>query len=460
MSDPEPGAPGWFAGLAAGLAVLTGALLVGQPAGVGLTVVAIVLFVAAAVVAGRTDAWSVVWWVAAAALTAVAALRAAGWVVWPAVVSGGALAALAASGGASWWQVGAGLGRLGRADGALAIARPAAAVRPAAPAVRGLALGAALLAVFVPLFATADAAFAHLLEQAMPDDTLDRPVARVAAALALIAIAGALLRAARKGPGPVGPSPTLRLARLEWALPLGALVALFAAFVALQLTALYGGHDHVLETAGLTYAEYAREGFAQLIVAAALTLAVVAGAARWAPRERLLRALLGALCLLTLVILASALTRLGLYEEAYGFTRLRLVAHATILWLGALFVLVLAAGAARRAGWLPRAAVALTGASVLVFALADPDRRIAERNVERYEETGRIDPGVLARLSADAAPALVKLPAPLAACVTRRIRNDVNSPDGLAGANRGRANARAALQGVPAANASCLAPWP
>ena len=60
-------------------------------------------------------------------------------------------------------------------------------------------------------------------------------------------------------------------------------MALFAAFVALQIAALYGGHDHVLRTAGLTYAEYAHEGFAQLMVAAALTLASCRrGAARWA----------------------------------------------------------------------------------------------------------------------------------------------------------------------------------
>ena len=71
-------------------------------------------------------------------------------------------------------------------------------------------------------------------------------------------------------------APRLRLA--EWAIPLALLDLLFLAFVAVQLTVLFGGHDHVLETSGLTYAEYAREGFWQLIAAAALTLVVVGGA--------------------------------------------------------------------------------------------------------------------------------------------------------------------------------------
>ena len=74
-------------------------------------------------------------------------------------------------------------------------------------------------------------------------------------------------------PRPARAPAKVALGRLEWALPLGALVVLFAGFVALQLTTLFGGERHVLETAGLTYAEYARSGFAQLLAVAALTLA-------------------------------------------------------------------------------------------------------------------------------------------------------------------------------------------
>lgn len=39
----------------------------------------------------------------------------------------------------------------------------------------------------------------------------------------------------------------------------------------------------------------------------------------------LLRVLLGLLCCLTLVVVASALYRLHVYEQAYGFTELRLL---------------------------------------------------------------------------------------------------------------------------------------
>jgi hypothetical protein len=270
-------------------------------------------------------------------------------------------------------------------------------------------------------------------------------------------VGGALLVAGRAGPPPARPAGAPRLARIEWLLPLAALVALFAAFVALQFTTLYGGHDHVIRTAGLTYAEYARQGFAQLIAVAALTLAVVAAAVRWAPDGRLLRGLLGALCVLTLVVLASALTRLGLYEEAYGFTRLRFAAHAQILWLGGVFVLLLAAGALRRTAWLPRGTVALSALGLLAFALADPDRRIAAHNVERFERTGRIDLGVLAGLGPDAAPALARLPPRMAACATERVRRGLAAADGLAGRNLARERARAAIGPLPLPEQDCPA---
>jgi Domain of unknown function (DUF4153) len=190
---------------------------------------------------------------------------------------------------------------------------------------------------------------------------------------------------------------------------------------------------------------------------AALTLAVIAAAARWGPsRDRTLRALLAVLCVLTLVVLASALKRLGLYEHAYGFTRLRFLVHAQLLWLGALFLALLAASAARRTHWLPRATVALSAAAALLFAISDPDRRIADRNADGYERTGRIDVAYLKELSPDAAPVVPRLPPNLAECMAGPMREQVDDADGLAGANLARARARRALARVPA-DAVCAA---
>jgi Domain of unknown function (DUF4173) len=441
-------------------AALAAGTLLGHPLGLGLSVVTVAVFAAAMVATPRRDPWSIAWWLGAAALAAVASLRAAEWVVWPCLVAATALASLAATGGVGWRQVAVGLVRIARLPtGALPVLRAPLTVSPHSGwrhPLRAAAIGVLLLSVFVPLFARADPAFAHILDAVVPLEAVDRPITRAAIWLAVVVLGGALMQAGRDGPARAGGPGRQLLARIEWALPLTALVVVFGAFVALQVAALYGGHDYVLRTAGLTYAEYAREGFVQLIVAAALTLLVIAGAARWARDQRLLRALLAMLCALTLVILASALTRLSVYEEAYGFTPARLVADAVILWLGVVFVLVLIAGAVGRGRWLPRVVVALSAAGMLAFAVSDPDRRIADHNVDRFERTGRIDTTVLVTLSPDAAPALMRLPPRLKACTTSWMRLELAAPDGLAGLNAGRARARRALHGMAVpAQAGC-----
>jgi Domain of unknown function (DUF4173) len=422
-----------------GVATLAALTLVGAPVGLGLSVALIATYAVK-----RGDA---LFWVLAAALALVPAIRDAGWVVWPALAASVAVASLAVSRGTAWRQVGAGLVRvLAMPRGALSVIE--GAPRASRPALRASGIAIVLLAVFLPLFATADAAFAHMLDAVVPQESVDRPGIRAAVWLAFVALGGALVQTGRAAPVRAAGAPRHTLARIEWTLPLGLLVAVFGAFVALQLTALFGGDDYVVRTSGMTYAEYARTGFAQLIAAAALTLAVIAAAGRWAEDRRLRDALLGALCVLTLVILASAYRRLHLYEDAFGFTRLRLAADGAIVWLGALFILVLAARGAR---WLPRAVVALSATGILAFAASNPDGRIADRNVDRYERTHRIDLDVLAGLSADATPALAKLPPRLAIGV---LPGEVRS-GGLAGANLARARARRALATFTPTGGSC-----
>ena len=359
------------------------------------------------------DGWTRVWWAFAAALALVPVLRAAAWVVVPCLLVAAALASLAATGGRRWGELFGGLGVLWARFPVGSVLAGRAAARgvsvEAGPAARGVAFAVVLLAVFVPLLASADAAFAQLIEDAGP--TADRPVSRVLLGVGVASLGGALAYVRLCPPTIAARPPQRLLGTLEWALPLGALVTLFAAFVALQLTTLFGGNEHVLETAGLTYSQYARSGFWQLLAVAALTFAVIAAAQRWAgARGRLLTGLLSALCLLTLVVLASALKRLDLLEATLGFTRVRFAAHAALLWLAALFVLVLAARFA--ATWLPRAIVAVTAVAFLAFALADPERRIADANVERYERTGEIDLDYLLRLGPDAAPAVARVTRP------------------------------------------------
>jgi hypothetical protein len=118
-----------------------------------------------------------------------------------------------------------------------------------------------------------------------------------------------------------------------------------------------------------------------------------------------------------------------------------------------LFLLVLAAGVRLRGAWLPRAAVGAAVMALLGLVALDPDRFIADRNVDRYSEIGRIDTYYLSNLSVDAVPALDRLPGDLRDCVLSRIdrRLDRRPDDDWYEANLARARARAILDRDPAA---------
>jgi hypothetical protein len=462
LRAPLPGRAA-VAALVAGL--LASVAVADEAVGLGVVVCGAAIAVAAwlgrAPGRGSLDAWSRVWAALAAGLLVVALLRDAEWVVVPCLFGSVAFASLALAGGRGWSSLRDGLIRVGRqlAPGALALARRIGLSLPlgqgAAPALRGAGIAAILLSVFGVLFASGDAAFAHLADEALPSfGSLEGlPVQLFWFTVAACLAAGlATVRPTTESPAtPAGSG----LRPTEWGIALGALVALFVAFVAVQATVLFGKDDYVLKTAGLTYADYAREGFVQLLVAAALTIAVVGGALRWARTEtraeRLaLRVLLGALAALTLVVLASAAHRLDLYQDAFGATRPRLFAAATIVLVGAILALLIAAVASDRFGWLPRACVLATGVALLGFTLIDPDRRIAERNVERFEETGDIDLPVLRMLSADAVPALAELPPRWRAEVLQAQRRELEQDDGgWGGLNLSRERARDELARTP-----------
>lgn len=320
---------------------------------------------------------------------------------------------------------------------------------------------AALLAVFIPLLSGADATFAHLMESMVPD--LDSGTVFgwvVAFGVAGFGVAGACYLLASPPPPAAEDVVRRRLThRVEWALPLGVLVALFAVFVAVRLVVLFGGDEYLRRTDGLTAADYARGGFWQLCVVTVLTLALVGAALRWAPNstraDRIWqRALLGALSGLSLVLVVSALSRMWTYQQAYGFTVLRLLVEVCEMWLGAVFVLVLISLVRLRPAWLPRAAVGAAAAALLALVVLDPERFIADLNIDQAEHGMPLDAHYLSGFSADVVPAAERLPEPQRSCVLREVAWRLDD-DGWTTWNLSRSSARdvlGTLDPVPASD--------
>ncbi len=348
--------------------------------------------------------------------------------------------------------------------------RLGAAASRGAPLLRGVLLALVPLVVFGLLFASADAVFAEWV--GLPFSVrLSSGLAQgalLAFAIAWVA-AGALYHAAEHEdwPEPVDLAAPRRIGAVETAVVLCTVNAMFLLFVAIQFAYLFGGAATVRTTGGLTYAEYARRGFFELLAVAGLVTVLVLvvdwwsgeeGAARPAATRRLLAVLLA----LTGVVLTSASVRLAAYVDEFGLSKIRLYAAAVMIWVALLLgwlALTALRGHSRR--FPVRAFVA--GLAVLaVLNIANPDALIARVNVDRHlDGTRTLDVGYLAgNLSADAVPTLVGALDRLDPCTALDLHIGLAAVDLGSGDwrsfNVGRARAESALdRRPPPPEASC-----
>jgi hypothetical protein len=296
-----------------------------------------------------------------------------------------------------------------------------AAIRPSAQSKSGrvgkaLAITIPILLVFTLLLANADPLFGSFFRlPAIQFDVLFSHVA-IAGFFAWV-VAGWLRRSllARAAAAPAAAFP-LTLGVTDVTLALGALNLLFAAFVAAQIGWLFGGQSLVLRTTGLTYAEYARRGFFELMWVAGLMLPVLLGAQALIPASdaralRFYRRLAGVLLVLLGAIMVSAGARMQLYVHYYGISTDRLYASAFMIWLAIVFVWLAVTVLRSR----PRAfatGLVASGYAVL-FALnaMNPDGFVARANLARGDlaqsSVAGPDLPYVARLGGDAIPLVV-----------------------------------------------------
>ncbi|MDX8031175.1 DUF4173 domain-containing protein [Lentzea sp. BCCO 10_0856] len=453
-------------GLIAGLA---GAFLAVPGNGIGWFLAGLCGVGAVLFYAGKPSVERALWLAGALAFLAMGFLRAAEWIFPLSLLASMLCGSIAMAGGKTvrglvFGAVGVGLGGL-RSIPWVAKGfskRGPIGVRPFVSV--GVAL--VLLLVFGSLLAGADKGFNDFLESLVPD--LDVGVYVQMTFYGVVAAAGALgacyLVAAPPQINEDAEAKPGSLRLKDYGLPVGVLVVLFTGFVGTQLAVLFGGEAYVMKTAGVTFAEYARSGFWQLLWVTILTLGVIAGVARFAvkktAREQLwLRVLLGSLAVLTLVIVASALSRMWFYQQAYGWTVLRLLVASCEVWLAVVYVLVIAGGITLRANWLPKAIVGTGTAFLLTVMVMNPERVVADYNVSRFEATQKIDTYYLSQLSEDAVPALVRLPAHERSCALRWLKERSVEQDWRE-FNLARYTGQKSLESVAVTQVTCESAYP
>jgi hypothetical protein len=280
--------------------------------------------------------------------------------------------------------------------------------------VRGTVMALPALLVLGALLMSADPVFERMVLGALPTDF--EPLVEHLLFTGVIAwlTAGYLRAFLVRDEAVIGrlqvPRPALSAAEVSVALWI--LNLLFIGFMAVQLRYLFGGADLVEVTAGLSYAEYARRGFFELVAAAALVVPFIL-LADWAaaPEASRARAVLRATTLVLIVLLvgviASAAYRMRLYQDAYGLTELRLYVSVAIIWLTAVL------------GWLvftvlrgQRERFAFGGiiaglACIAALQALNPHAFITRVNIDRAAAGAEFDGDYLSGLSADAVPTLV-----------------------------------------------------
>lgn len=307
-------------------------------------------------------------------------------------------------------------------DRALADGRARPRWRGAVAIARGTLIALPVLLVFGALLSSADPRFERLI-RSLVDIDFEQTIAHLAFAAFVAWVSAGYLRAAAVAERPLGVSqdwraPRLTLGTVELATVLGLVDVLFAMFVAIQLPHLFGGMARVQRVAGLTVAEYARGGFFQLVVVAALVLPLLLGGAALVARDNarswlVFRALSLAMIALVAVMVASALHRLALYIAVFGLTEDRVYATAIVAWLAVIFAVLIATVLRRRdAGF---ALATLVSGWVVLAALdvVNPQALVVRVNADRAARGAEFDWAYAAHLRADGTPELVKATARL-----------------------------------------------
>lgn len=272
------------------------------------------------------------------------------------------------------------------------------------PAALGIAI--ALAVAFV--LASGDALFRSFLEvDRLATTTMSRFIAASVAMAIVVAASGAAAASERRPPIPTRPRSSASAAIIA-SVPL---VAVYVAYVAVQCSTLLLGADYVRDRTGLTFAEYARSGFFQLVGVALFTflgLTLVRPIVRGAGERdrRILRGLAMLATGCTLAMVVAAIVKLDLYADAFGLTMLRVYTVVFAAWLGLALLLALWSLVRLDGEWLVPTVAVTALAGVFAMNVVNPERIVAEHNLTETIASEEFDIGYLLDLSSDAVPTI------------------------------------------------------
>ncbi|WP_089610291.1 DUF4153 domain-containing protein [Dehalobacterium formicoaceticum] len=167
---------------------------------------------------------------------------------------------------------------------------------------------------------------------------------------------------------------------------LGLLCTLYVVFLGSQAPYFFSPFVGERPEGWQVYSEYARSGFFELCRIAAINLSVLAGANIFSKKTGrgglVLKVLNSLLAVLTLVLIATALSKMAMYIGAYGLSVRRLLPCLFMVFLA-----VICGGIVALQKWqfsIVRLALGVGVVMLCTLSLADPDSFVARYNADRY----------------------------------------------------------------------------
>jgi hypothetical protein len=284
----------------------------------------------------------------------------------------------------------------------------------------GVGIAIPILAILIALLSSADLVFSSQLQRIIESLHLEKLPEWIFRFVYIIILAffviGLWLHAGmpKKPENPEMGKKTTQpfLGWISSIIPLCGIIILFLLFVVLQFWYLFGAQTNI-SIEGFTYAEYARRGFFELLAISIITIGIDLAFSAMSMRqgktqESIFIALRVAMMMLVLVIIASAILRLTLYENAYGFSRIRTWSHIFIFWIGGLILGNIVLILIKKARFFGLAVVLVLFGYGTTLAVINVDGFIAGQNIQRSQAGNELDLNYLLLLSDDAVPALIQ----------------------------------------------------
>ncbi len=252
----------------------------------------------------------------------------------------------------------------------------------------GIACAVPALLIIVPLLTDADAAFKNLL-QILTFDSLGEILLSILLGFAIFLLlfgqsftARYSIREAEEKPQTSkGIEPIILTA-------FGCVISLvYVLYLVSQLAYFFHAFSGLLPS-DYTVAEYARRGFFEMatvcLINLGMVMAVLLMVRKKEGKEPLSARLFSLfLCVFSLLLIATAMSKMFLYIDSFGMTRLRILTSVFMVFLAVVFCAV---GVRLFVRKLPYMKIALVAAVLLtaVMGFADLDRVVAKYNVEAY----------------------------------------------------------------------------